>query len=98
MNWKDLEDSTELAEVLGLMASLVAAVMALRDAQKEKTKTEEQDHPEAGPLLPVSEINLEPKIGDRRFSHNHLVLVVIGLGTVVVFQLAIILFIAYKLL
>lgn len=101
MKWKDLENSTELAEVLGLVASLVAAVIALKDAQKEQ-ETEEKvqsdtTDEEHEPSLDSKDGLLLGRAHEMVLKHK-VSLIFAGLGVVLILQLAIILFIAYKLL
>lgn len=100
MKWHDIKDSTEFAEALSLAASLVAAVIALRDAQKsEKNAEDKEDESSSLPVdgidlvPPIVELNIE-KVGVKRLIPS----VVVALSIVVTLQMIILLFIAWKVL
>ena len=99
MKWDDVKDSSELAEALSLAASLLAAAIALRDAQKQYKKGDDESlevADESQSSEPLSDTDLTPL--KKLAVKSNMPSVVLVLSIVVGLQMLILLFIAWKVL
>lgn len=100
MKLEDLKDSSDFAEALGLLASLIAAILALGNAQKEST--DDGQNPTDSECPPAS-VKVLDGLGHKAVGHSKLSIflqkhAVAFLGVIVVLQFIFILFIAYRLM
>lgn len=96
MKWEDLKESSEYAEALSLIASLVTAIIALSKAQDHDEKDDKAGE-SVDDKVSVFE-SLPKKIGffERYVTRDKLV--VVGAFCFVIFHLLFILLIAYKVM